>query len=269
MRGVARVVGIILMAWNGFVLFILLISSCSLVSEIGVGMTLAMLVIYGLLIGLGYLLYRWGKGGLPEKRANASAGQNIAGGGPAAPGAGQAASGAGPAGVKIVNAVPGAGQVGAGVEPAGAGAEPASAGADAATEGTFRKIDLTDGNGMKTVSKEFSFFMGLVAGEKAFGAKSVSASGEGQPHTDGFVQIGRLGTGDDTAYIYYDAKYRRFVIDHYEEARGEKKYLGRESVLPQDIIEKAGGAAKNTGPEKEAMIHRILEIMGEEEGFGS
>ena len=227
MRGVARVVGIILMAWNGFVLFILLISSCSLVSEIGVGMTLAMLVIYGLLIGLGYLLYRWGKGGLPEKRANASAGQNIAGGGPV------------------------------------------EAGADAATEGTFRKIDLTDGNGMKTVSKEFSFFMGLVAGEKAFGAKSVSASGEGQPHTDGFVQIGRLGTGDDTAYIYYDAKYRRFVIDHYEEARGEKKYLGREAVLPQDIIEKAGGAAKNAGPEKEAMIHRILEIMGEEEEFGS
>ena len=255
MRGVARVVGIILMAWNGFVLFILLISSCSLVSEIGVGMTLAMLVIYGLLIGLGYLLYRWGKGGLPEKRANASAGQNIAGGGPVAPGAGQAASGTGPAGAKAENAAPGVG--------------PASAGADAATEGTFRKIDLTDGNGMKTVSKEFSFFTGLVAGEQAFGAKSVSASGEGQPHTDGFVQIGRLGTGDDTAYIYYDANYRRFVIDHYEEARGEKKYLGREAVLPQDIIEKAGGAAKNAGPEKEAMIHRILEIMGNEEGFGS
>ena len=262
MRGVARVVGIILMAWNGFVLFILLISSCSLVSEIGVGMTLAMLVIYGLFIGLGYLLYRWGKSGLPEKRANASVGQNIAGGGQAAPGGGPVAQGAGPAGA-------GAGPAGAKAENAAPGAGPASAGADAAAEGTFRKIDLTDGNGMKTVSKEFSFFTGLVAGEQAFGAKSVSASGEGQPHTDGFVQIGRMSTADDTAYIYYDAKYRRFVIDHYEEARGEKKYLGRESVLPQDIIEKAGGAAKNAGPEKEAMIHRILEIMGDEEGFGS
>ena len=63
MRGLARILGIILMGFNGFVVVVMLFSSFSLISEIGIGMTLAVLAVYVLFFLLGYLLRRWGTGG--------------------------------------------------------------------------------------------------------------------------------------------------------------------------------------------------------------
>ena len=93
-------------------------------------------------------------------------------------------------------------------------------------------------------------------------------AGAEHPHTDGFVQVGKLCAGACDEYIYYDPKYRRFVIDHYEEADGEKKYCGRETEFPQDIIDRLSGDARYPGSEKESVTDKILEIMAEKEGFG-
>lgn len=108
MRGLARVLGIVLMGFNGFVVVVMLFSSCSLISEIGIGKTLAILAVYVLFFLLGYLLRRWGMGGSAKKHemppkggAGRAAGAERVEAWPV-----QEASGAGQA----VQAAPGAGQ---------------------------------------------------------------------------------------------------------------------------------------------------------------
>ena len=69
MRGLARVLGIVLMGFNGLAVVAMLFVSCSMISEIGIGMTLAVISIYVLFFLLGYLLRRWGMGGSAKKHA--------------------------------------------------------------------------------------------------------------------------------------------------------------------------------------------------------
>lgn len=69
MRGLARVLGIVLMGFNGLAVVAMLSVSCSMISEIGIGMTLAVISIYALFFLLGYLLRRWGMGGSAKKHA--------------------------------------------------------------------------------------------------------------------------------------------------------------------------------------------------------
>ena len=70
MRGLARVLGIVLMGFNGLAVVAMLFVSCSMISEIGIGMTLAVISIYVLFFLLGYLLRRWGMGGSAASSAS-------------------------------------------------------------------------------------------------------------------------------------------------------------------------------------------------------
>lgn len=97
------------MGFNGFVVVVMLLVSCSMISEIGIGMTLAVLAFYVLFFLLGYLLRRWGMGGSAKKHEmppKGGAGQAASGVERAVTGAVQDASGAGQA----VQVASGAGQ---------------------------------------------------------------------------------------------------------------------------------------------------------------
>ena len=130
----------------------------------------------------------------------------------------------------------------------------------------WRKIDLTKDREPAPVTPGRGFFTGLLPDEKPFSEQDPVCA---EPGTEGYTKLDVIGFPSRQSEYWYDPKYRRIVIDVYSAGSGTggRRYHGRKTILPLDLIDQFNQYPEDRNPEKTARIQRIQKIIGQED-FG-
>ena len=134
---------------------------------------------------------------------------------------------------------------------------------------TYQKINLSEDIEKASVTPGRAFFTGLLPGEKAYSEKDNVDADENRPDTEGYTKLDTIGFASRWSEYYYDPKYRRIVIDCYisDAKTGERRYHGRKTILPLDLIDQYNQHPEDRNPDKAARIERIQKLM-QNESFG-
>ena len=133
----------------------------------------------------------------------------------------------------------------------------------------YQKINLSEDIEKASVTPGRAFFTGLLPGEKPYSEKDSVNADENRPNTEAFTKLDSIGFASRWSEYYYDPKNRRIVIDCYtaDAKTGERRYHGRKTILPLDLIDQYNQHPEDRNPDKVARIERIQKIM-ENERFG-
>ena len=139
--------------------------------------------------------------------------------------------------------------------------------ADPAAAGETSRTETAEEAGEKTAETEadrrllYSFWTGLLPGEKAAGGDYISEPDEQDAPPEDFISIGTLLEGYGWRSYYYDRKWRRFVEDIYSVGAvdgTETRYKGRNTLSPSKLIELFTEAPQTNAHELLDKLYAIL-----------
>ena len=132
-----------------------------------------------------------------------------------------------------------------------------------------QKIDLMENREAAPVTPGRGFFTGLLPNERPFSEQNPADADLAGPNTEGCTKLDTVGFPSRWSEYFYDPKYRRIVVDVYtaDSRTGGRRYHGRKTILPLDLIDQFNQYPEDRNPEKVARIQRIQKIISQE-SFG-